>query len=494
MINKKQLIGASILVLAILLRIIVFLRNRSLFLDEANLSRNILQKDYLDLFGSLDYQQFAPPLYLVTVKFITQIFGPHEYSLRLFSFSLGIASIFLFYKIVLKLFSNQSYYYPLLLFCFSLFMLRYQTENKQYASDVFFTLFFIYLGLKFNSITNYKIIIFGIVGAIAIWFSMPVVFILAGFGSAIFFQNYWIQKNNSSYLAYIIMISLWLMSFALLFYNNLSDSIHTSYLKEYHQNAYLKLPFSVSNIKQSYSILRDLLSSIVGPHLFVRIFVMFCLFFGTIKLIKSKKSIAILLLLPIIASFMASVFEYYILIPRLALFMAPIIILLIGLGFQEIYNYLSNFKTGKLKFVVFLLLIPIGFSLVGRSGLKYFVKEYKLEHARPVIQKLETSFSSNPYPIYVVHNGRPSFEFYTTLHKNAYTLEGAKIYYGDWSDNYDNLSETWKSNGIKNIWIYDSHTFGEEKIRLQDAIDKMGKIKNSFHDANTDCYLIELKH
>jgi len=60
-----------LLSLAALLRCIVYFQNRSLFLDEANLSRNIVEKPYWELFGQLDYEQFAPPFYSCAVKFCT---------------------------------------------------------------------------------------------------------------------------------------------------------------------------------------------------------------------------------------------------------------------------------------------------------------------------------------------------------------------------------------------------------------------------------------
>ena len=59
------------------------LYGRPLFLDEANVVRNLYDRSYTDLFRPLDYEQYAPPLYLVTTKFLADLLGYREMVLRL---------------------------------------------------------------------------------------------------------------------------------------------------------------------------------------------------------------------------------------------------------------------------------------------------------------------------------------------------------------------------------------------------------------------------
>lgn len=481
------------ILMAALLKCIVFFQNRSLFLDEANLSRNIVEKSYLELFSSLDYEQFAPPLYLWIVKFYTQLFGVHEFSLRLFPILLGLGSLFLMYKILIRLFDDWSILYPIILFGFSLFMLRYHTENKQYAADVFFTLLFIYLAFKYKFSNNKSLISLGVIGAISIWFSMPLAFILAGVGCAIFYKQFIHSKDQTvSYLSYGFMIILWLISFGLFFFFNLKQSIDSKYLQDFHETAYLEFPTSVIAIKQSYAVLRDLLSSMVGPLLLVRIWAAICMLLGIFSLIKKDIGKAILMVIPIASCFFASMLHYYILIPRLSLFLMPILFILLGLGAAVFYKKIITLNGIKKQIALLLFLIPISFSIAGRSGIPYFVKTYELEHARPVLQQLQ-SYPEKQYPIYVVHNGVPAFKFYTEIYEPPINIAAPNIQFGIWSDNLRQMKNEWKSKGINSIWIFDSHTFGIEKIKLSQSIETIGTTIEYFEDSNTDCYLIELK-
>ena len=64
------------------LKISQYLEARSLFIDEANLARNIAEKGYLTLFSNLDYEQYAPPIFLVLSKlaFLAWCRGGSRYS------------------------------------------------------------------------------------------------------------------------------------------------------------------------------------------------------------------------------------------------------------------------------------------------------------------------------------------------------------------------------------------------------------------------------
>ena len=90
----------SILLLGIALRIIVFLQNRSLFLDEANLALNYATKSFPDLFAQLDNRQYAPPFFSVVEKVNVLLFGVHEYSLRILPLLSGIALLYFFIAFV----------------------------------------------------------------------------------------------------------------------------------------------------------------------------------------------------------------------------------------------------------------------------------------------------------------------------------------------------------------------------------------------------------
>src|SRR3989338_11217817 len=80
-----------IILIGIIFRFYRYLYNKALWLDEAMLSLNIVERSFLELLKPLDYRQNAPIGFLMIEKFFVNIFGNNEYSLRLFPFTCGIS-------------------------------------------------------------------------------------------------------------------------------------------------------------------------------------------------------------------------------------------------------------------------------------------------------------------------------------------------------------------------------------------------------------------
>lgn len=480
----------SVLALSGLLRVIVYFQNRSLFLDEANLSRNIIEKPYGELFGSLDYEQFCPPMYACTVKLCTQIFGVNEYSLRLFSLLLGLASLYLFYRLVHRLFDSPMALYPILLFGFSIYLMRYQTENKQYAADVFFALLFLWIGLEKKINTWGQFLALGIAGGLGIWFSMPLVFVLTGLGCFLFYQQ-WISENRvQRVLKWGSMATVWLASFAALYQVNLKASIGNKYLQEYYSNIYLEFPVSFEKMGQTFVVLREFLSNTTDHTVVPLVWASICWLLGIYVLVKKDLGKALLIGLPIASCYLASMLHQFILIPRVGLFLMPFYFILIGLGAEFIFNKIRQLNGVKKYVALVLILLAMVLSILGRTAIPYFFKTYELEHSRPVIQAIQVYPEKN-IPVYVIHNGMPAFRFYTQLHEPPFEIEAPFIRFGVWSDQLPQLATEWKETGVRKIWIFDSHTFGEELERVNRDISLIGKTDTVIRASNSAGYLVE---
>ncbi|MCB0642907.1 MAG: hypothetical protein KDC44_14765 [Phaeodactylibacter sp.] len=136
-----KILSYVILFVGGLLWITVYVQDRSLFLDEANLARNVIELGYADFFGPLRYEQFAPPFFMVVEKAMTAVFDPSTYALRLFPLLAGLAALWFFLSI------QQQLGLPWWIRAFLMWMiaftgiyLRYATEAKQYGLDLFFAL------------------------------------------------------------------------------------------------------------------------------------------------------------------------------------------------------------------------------------------------------------------------------------------------------------------------------------------------------------------
>ena len=88
---------AFLIAIGIVLRVRQYLFNRSLWLDEALLTSNILDRSFAGLWRPLEFNQHAPPGFLLIEKAFVEALGPAEVVLRLYPlFRAGIASLFLF--------------------------------------------------------------------------------------------------------------------------------------------------------------------------------------------------------------------------------------------------------------------------------------------------------------------------------------------------------------------------------------------------------------
>ena len=78
-----------IILLGFGLRLYLYLSAPSFWFDESALGYNVLTLSYKKLFGILHLQQVAPPLFLVSTKFLTTIFYSSDKILRLIPFIIG---------------------------------------------------------------------------------------------------------------------------------------------------------------------------------------------------------------------------------------------------------------------------------------------------------------------------------------------------------------------------------------------------------------------
>src|SRR3990172_1675949 len=131
-----QLLMILLVGLGIVFRLVQYLYNRSLWLDEAALALNIIDRPFAGLLASLDYDQAAPLGYLVIEKAMVLLLGDSEYSLRLFPLIAGVVSVLLFYWVARQHLDLLAALIAVGLFATSRELIYYSAEVKQYGSDV----------------------------------------------------------------------------------------------------------------------------------------------------------------------------------------------------------------------------------------------------------------------------------------------------------------------------------------------------------------------
>ena len=166
-------------------RIRQFAAGRSLWLDEAMLALNIVNRSWVGLTQPLDYNQGAPLGFLFVQKLIITLFGNTDFNLRLFPLIAGILSIFLIWKVSRFFLSRVGALIVLGFFILSEQLIYYSTEAKQYSSDVLMALLLLFAFSGYLVHARRSMLWLAAAGVLGMWLSHPSVFVLAAIGLSI---------------------------------------------------------------------------------------------------------------------------------------------------------------------------------------------------------------------------------------------------------------------------------------------------------------------
>lgn len=460
------LLAPFFLLLGILLRVVVYLQNRSLIIDEANLARNVVEKSGIAFFSSLDYQQYCPPVFLLLTKLNTHFLGVNEFSLKLLPLLGGGLLLVLFY-FLLNIFIKESvvHWYLLLVLGFSTLAIRYSTEFKQYSLDALLTLGLIYVALQFKAAkwTLKNTLVWLVLGSLMIWTSMPSIFVLAAIGFAFLYES-WITERKIP-VGLVLAGGFWLLNFGLYFWTVLYQDSTSDLLQDYHQNFFFEfLPSTAAEAARSFNLIVGLMTSITDRTVLGLIFCALFLSLGTHQIIKKKKFEALLLLLPILFALIASNLNLYSLIPRLSLFLIPICLLLMGVGL--------SFAWGKmppiLKTATAILML---ISIVNKDGYRYFGTKMEFEDSKAVFAFLAKHRASKDLVV-VQHDAVPTFVFYNSMHDNAYHFQ--PVYLAKWAEKPAAIVPTQQGDS-KTFWLFFAHTFPAEKAAYLESAEQIAR-------------------
>lgn len=409
--NFYRVVPVVIITIGIILRLLLYLDNRCLWTDEVDVALNIHDKPYLSLAKGLDHRQYAPPIFLWVTKVITSIFGYGEKALRLYPFLSGIISLLLLQSIFKKMKFNVSSWYPLLIFATGYIYLRYGTDLKQYMPDAFVTLVLIRIALS-SKIQNYNDIqyftLWFLLGSIAIWASMPAVFVLAGVGTYLLVEQYK-DKNYKRLRFTIIISSLWLLQFGIYYFLLLKDSIDSDYLISYHSKYFLyATPANSEEWTHNLDLIKLFFQQLHSDNSYLYIYNLLLVLAGLLHMVLMRKTELILFLLPFLLMLIAAAVNQYSLIPRLTMFSMPLILILLGAGLQYVYHY-------TLKVFIFAISILCMISIISGKPFETVAKPIKIEETTSALNDIvQRNYSSKE--VYVYTGAIHTFDYYTRIH------------------------------------------------------------------------------
>lgn len=448
-----KFITALLVIAALCVRLKVYIENRSLVLDEANLALNIIEKDYKLLWGQLDYEQVAPPLFLIITKIFTALLGNYDFVFRMPVMIAGMASVLLFYSISKNVLKTQiARWYILFMFGFSILIIRYSTEFKQYAFDMIATLLILWMAVHYrNNITKKKLLLMGVLGIGFIWLSMPIIFVLPAMGLSILLDS---VSHKNKLIPYVVaMGGLWLGSFYLYYKYNLSQNIGSQHLQNFHSIYFINLlPTTLDEAQSSLQSITRIFKATTDKTFVSIAWAMLTLTIGMATLIKRNRVVAIFVILPLVSCLVASHLHMYSLIPRLLLFLIPLILLGMGIGVDRLWIASNKY----LRFAIAVILIITG---INTKGYQYLYKPMEYENIKSVAQYLIHNRKEGDLLI-VHHDAVPAFRFYNMESKNAWKLKNYRLL--TWDKNPREIIES--NTKLSHFYILVSHAFPQQTV------------------------------
>lgn len=471
----------------ILLCLIVLIQNRSLFLDSLNLARNIYESSFGELLYPLDYEQSAPLLFLWLSKVVTSILGITETNLRLVPFFSAGLGLYFFARLGSRFYSKG------LVVAMTIYMgtldifVRYATEYKQYMTDLAVATFLIYFVSRHDRVDNSNLISFALVFTVCIWLSMPSVFVI---GSILTYFGIQAWKGRQSWRHWICLVTIVIVNFSLEYFLILQPAMSTSHMQSFHDEFFMNPKLWQSGaISHNLGLVISEIRMVVGKSGIAIGAAILSLILGLWstwspprldkghKETRGKGKLLLVISLPILFAFAASVLGKYSVLDRLMLFSLPLVVLWIGLGIQHLLDRWDRGFWSKAGSTVMIFGLFVGYA--AKSAIPYAWEGYHREDNRSALLYISDHSSANTAPIICSNLAVSAYDYYNNIDQNYSDLQLGEMIATSASSDLVDLTQTILIDRDQ-VWILVTHKTESQLEQLIKRIEEVATIKNSY--------------
>jgi hypothetical protein len=460
-------------------------------------------------------------------KLLVVLFGGSEYVLRAFPLVCGTASIFLFYRVAKDYIDAKAVALALGLFAISNRLIYYSSEVKQYSTDVAIALLLYAISIHVASrrLSISKAMLFGFIGAIAVWLSHPAAFVLTGIcatlGLSALLRKDWTRVGRLA-----VACSIWVLSFGIVYFVSLRALSQNDVLLDFWDEHFMPFPPSCLSdfawfIKAFLSFVKYVLGFALGDligipvfeegvflpglenlprvHLAGVVFLVAIAFIsaliavssfliGCVSMLARKREKAFLLLSPGFFALLASGLRKYPFGSRFLLFMLPAALIMIAAG----TSFVREKTKGKPAIITGILIVLL-FSYPSILAGYHLVRPRTVEEIRPVLSYLEKHWRKGD-ALYIYYGSLRAFSYYSERYGLDEIDHTAGTESRDDLDGY--LEELDKLQGGSRTWILFSHVctwsgVDEEEFFIS-HLDRMGTRMRFFGAPGASVYLYNL--
>jgi hypothetical protein len=383
-----------------------FFADISFWNDEAAFALNIVHKDFVDLFKTMEHSQVAPIGFCLFEKLSVGILGDTETALRLLPYLAGTIAIGLVFIFV----HNAAGFWPALLCAAQLAVIKepifYSNNLKPYASDIAIALALMLIAWKSDGARSswLQLLFIAISGVIAIWFSFPTVFVLGGIG-AMWLMDWLSEPRKKPFFILTAICSLWLISFWLQF-RLLQTQSSNAYLLEFWREHFLPLaPKTLADLEffvKLPGIFRNPLWTglpLISSILFIS---------GCLIIWKHNRRLLVLIVVPLMLNLIASSFKKYPFGDRMLQYGIMNLFIPISISLVFLFAWCSEKKWQK---IIVMLLIICNLAEPAVNAAKNIFVPKKREQVKQIVEQLAIHESGDE-PYYIFGSSFYTYKYY----------------------------------------------------------------------------------
>ena len=476
-----------LIVVGVLLRIAEYLANRSLWLDEAMLAETILGRPLRALFEPPLHAQVVPVGFLALEKAAAALFGGSELALRLPSLAAGIASLFLFRRLAARILPPLGARVALALFAVGDALIYFSSELKPYEFDVALGIVLVEraLDVEEEPENRRRAAALALTGAVAVWFSFPVVFVLGGVAVTLL-PGAWRAKGKPL-LQLVGCVAAWVASFAVFWATYLHRVGRETWLIDYWSGAFL--PFPPRSLSELAWVPRMLAEFVLNPgSIPIRGIGIFLWLVAAWYLAREQPRRLVLLFSPFAFALVASAFHKYPFVHRLILFLVPFLLIFLAEG---AWRTVAATRRSATAIGVLLLVLLVG-APAAVAGFHLF-KTREREDTKSALAYVAGHRRPGDR-LYVYEYGLSAFDYYAP----RYGIDPRDAVRGDWlHDRATAPNEVERLRGSPRTWIVLVHTISPSGDNDEDVfvpvLDEYGKRLDAFRAPGAAVYLYDFR-
>jgi Dolichyl-phosphate-mannose-protein mannosyltransferase len=487
-VTARSAIVALILV-GIVLRAVPLLQNRCLWIDEAMLALNLVERSPRQLLQPLDWNQGAPAGFLMLSKAAIAVLGPEEWALRFVPFVGSVFGVIAFAWLARRLLLDPAAVIAVGLFAVSPFLISYAAECKQYATDAAIAvgLFAVAVGLLHGESSFRRWAALAAAGAAAVWFSHPVAFVLGGIGTALFAEAV-LAKDRRRAGAAVVTIACWMASFGLCYVTTLKQLGNNQYLLDYWAGHFLPLPPASQGdliwLADHFFGFLAYPGGLGGAEVKAGGIAAALALVGLVAIWRERWPVAVALVVPALLALLASGLHKYPFAGRLLLFLVPLLLLVVAHGAWVVASAL---RPGQ----PFAATVLLGLLLLAPAIETYQTlrRPPRYEQITPILAEVREQWQPGD-KVYIYYGAVPAFTFYTR--ENPFPpgvvlgteYREGRIGYRD---------ELRRLAGHARVWIVFSHRHRDEESLVRAYAEGLGRCEREVRQPGATAFLFDFR-